>query len=73
MLNKIRWIIFVQLSNFGWKVCPEPQRTYLKRGVGTWDEVNERANATFRDHPQTTVATNLETRANDREYWEGRN
>lgn len=49
MLNNLRWWLFVQLSHVGWKLCPEPQRSRLHRGIGTWDDIEARIKDTSRD------------------------
>lgn len=45
MVSNFRWWLFVQLSNIGWRVCPEPHRSRLQRGIGSWDDIEARLSA----------------------------
>ncbi len=42
--TRARWHLFKWLSHVGWWVCPEPHRSRLQRGIGSWQEVEARAN-----------------------------
>ncbi len=43
-MTEFRYWLFKKISAIGWRICPEPHRSNLQRGVGTWEEVHERMN-----------------------------
>lgn len=43
-MTRFRYWLFQRMSEIAWRICPEPHRTNLHRGIGTWDEVYERMN-----------------------------
>lgn len=52
MMNAIRWWMFVKLSAFGWRICPEPHKSRLLAAMPSWDDIarcQAPRNAAWRD------------------------
>lgn len=38
-MNAFRWWLFKRLSEIGWRICPEPQRTDLQYVMPSWGDL----------------------------------
>jgi hypothetical protein len=41
-MTRFRWWLFRHISTLGWWICPEPHRSRLQRGIGSWSEIEYR-------------------------------
>lgn len=41
MVTTLRWWLFKRLSDLGWYICPEPNKSRLQQALPTWDHLKE--------------------------------